>query len=54
MMTGSIFARRWPIAPTRLKTVTILHHPERQFWVIPHPPTAPAFAWPSILAHHTL
>ncbi len=45
-----LFARRWPIAPTRLKKVTIIHHPERQFWVIPHPPVAPAFAWPSILA----
>ena len=49
-----LFARRWPIAPSRLQTVTIVHHPERQFWVIPHPPVPPAFAWPSILAHYTL
>ena len=49
-----VFARRWPIAPTRLKSVTIVLHPDRQFWVIPHPPAAPTFAWPTILAHYSL
>ena len=29
-------------------------YPERPFWVIPHPPTAPAFAGPSLLAQHSL
>lgn len=37
-----------------LKSITIILHPERQFWVIPHPPLPPAFAWPSILAHYSL
>jgi hypothetical protein len=52
--TIEVFGRRWPITPTRLKSVTLILHPERQFWVIPHPPLPPAFAWPSILAHYSL
>ena len=52
--TIEFLGRRWPIAPTLLKSITIILHPERQFWVIPHPPLPPAFAWPSILAHYSL
>ena len=49
-----LLGRRWPIAPSRLKHLTIVLHPERQFWVIPHPPSPPVFAWPTILAHYSL
>ena len=49
-----LLGRRWPVAPTRLKSLTIILHPERQFWVIPHPPSPPAFAWPTVLAHYSL
>ena len=49
-----LLGRRWPVAPTRLKSLTIILHPERQFWVITHPPSPPAFAWPTVLAHYSL
>ena len=52
--TIELLGRLWLIAPTRLKSVTIVLHPGRQFWVIPHPPIPPAFAWPAILAHYSL
>ena len=52
--TIEFLGRRWPIAPTLLKSITIILHPERQFWVIPHPPLPPTFAWPSVLAHYSL
>jgi hypothetical protein len=52
--TIELLGRDWLIAPTLLKHVTIVLHPERQFWVIPHPPAPPAFAWPAILAHYSL
>ena len=52
--TIEFLGSRWPIAPTLLKSITILLHPERQFRVIPHPTLPPTFAWPSILAHYSL
>ena len=36
----------YEITPTKRKTVTIIHHPNRKFWVIEHPPVA---VWPSVL-----
>ena len=32
--------RSWAIAPTHRKTVGIIHHPDRQFWVVTEPPLA--------------
>jgi hypothetical protein len=29
----------YEISPTQRKTVTIVHHPTRKFWVLEHPPT---------------
>jgi hypothetical protein len=49
-----LLGRRRPVAPTHLKSLPILLHPQRQSWVIPHPPTPPAFAWPHVLAHYSL
>jgi hypothetical protein len=43
--------RNYEIAPTKRKTVTIIHHPNRCFWVIEYPPTD---LWPSVLAAFSL
>jgi len=41
----------YEISPTARKTVTVLFHPFRQFWVLEHPPK---FIWPTILGHFSL
>ena len=41
----------YQIASTLRKTVTIVHHPQRRFWILDHPPTD---VWPTILGHFTL
>jgi len=41
----------YEIAPTQRKTVTIVQHPKRKFWVLEHPPTD---VWPPILGAFTL
>jgi len=46
--------RSWPIGPTQRRTVTLVHHPDLQFWVIAHRPTAPDHRWPHILAKFSL
>lgn len=46
--------RSWPIAPTLKTSVTIIHHPGRQFWVVSAPPKPPDHRWPEILARHSL
>ncbi len=46
--------RSWPIAPTQRKTVTIIHHPFRQFWVVTQAPSAPLNNWPEILGKFSL
>jgi hypothetical protein len=38
--------RNYEIGSTLKKSVTIIHHPERKFWVVGHPPKA---VWPPIL-----
>jgi len=43
--------RNYEISSTLRKSVTIVHHPTRQFWVVEHPPKA---VWPPILGHFTL
>jgi hypothetical protein len=46
--------RSWPIAPTQRKTVVIIHHPHRQFWVVTQAPSAPLNNWPEILGKFSL
>jgi hypothetical protein len=46
--------RSWPIAPTTRQTVTLIYHPNCQFWVISQPPTPPQNRWPDILGKFSL
>ena len=41
----------YEISPTQRKTVTIVHHPNRKFWVLEHPPKD---VWPPVLGAFTL
>ena len=43
--------RNYEIAPTKRKTVTIIHHPNHCFWVCEQPPKD---VWPTVLASYTL
>ena len=43
--------RSYEIAPTKRKTVTIIHHPNHCFWVCEQPPKD---VWPTVLASYTL
>lgn len=47
--------QNWPVGPSRQKTVTIVHHPHRKFYVLAHrpDPQKPAL-WPPVLASHSL
>jgi hypothetical protein len=31
----------WPIAPTKRSSITLIHHPLRQFWAVTQPPSPP-------------
>jgi hypothetical protein len=46
--------RSWPIAPTKRSTVTLIHHPLRQFWAVAEPPRPPQNSWPEILGNYSL
>jgi len=46
--------RSWPISITARKTVTIIHHPQSQFWVVSQPPKPPQNRWPDILGKFSL
>ena len=46
--------RSWPIGATARKTVTIIHHPQSQFWVVSQPPKPPQNRWPDILGKFSL
>lgn len=52
--TIDFLGQNYPVAATTAKTVTVVHHPQRQFWVIPQPPAPDRPVWPAILAHHRL
>ena len=39
------------VAPTLRKTVTLVHHPRRRFWILEQPPKD---VWPTISGHFTL
>jgi hypothetical protein len=46
--------RSWPISATTRKSVTIIHHPHSQFWVVSQPPKPPQNRWPDILGKFSL
>jgi hypothetical protein len=46
--------RSWTIAPTKRATVTLIHHPLRQFWAVDQQPLPPQNNWPAILANYSL
>lgn len=43
--------QNYPVSSTRCRRATVVHHPNRQFWVVEGKPTS---AWPPILGHFTL
>jgi hypothetical protein len=44
----------WHIAPTQRPSVTLIHHPLRQFWAVTQPPSPPLNNWPEILGNYSL
>lgn len=52
--TIDFLGKAWSIAPTTKRTVTLIHHPQKRFWVVPHPPQPPQYRWPEILASYSL
>ena len=44
----------WPIAPTKGSSITLIHHPHRQFWAVTQPPSPPLNHWPEILGKYSL
>jgi hypothetical protein len=44
----------WPIAPTKRSSITLIHHPLRQFWAVSQPPAPPGNLWPEILGKYSL
>jgi hypothetical protein len=52
--TIDFLGRAWSIAPTAKRIVTLIHHPQKHFWVLPHPPQPPYYRWPDILASYSL
>lgn len=52
--TLDFLGKNWPVTPVSNKVVTIVHHPNQCFWVIPCPPDPENPIWPDVLAHHRL
>ena len=50
--TIDFLGRKWKISPTHQKTVIIVHHPNRRFWVIPQ--TKDLSKWPEVLGSYSL
>ena len=44
----------WPLSATARPTVTIIHHPHRQFWIVSQPPKPPANRRADILGKFSL
>lgn len=53
--TIDFLGQNWPVSPFQRKSVTIVHHPNRKFYVLADPPNpkTPSL-WPTILASHSL
>jgi hypothetical protein len=52
--TLDFLGQNWAVTPCRSKIVTIVHHPNHCFWVVPHPPDPNHPVWPNVLAHYRL
>jgi hypothetical protein len=52
--TMDFLGQNWSVTPARSKIVTVVHHPNQCFWVIPQPPNPNHPVWPDILAHYRL
>ena len=52
--TLDFLGKNWPVTPVGQKNVTLVHHPNQCFWVIPHLPNPHNPIWPAVLAHHRL
>ena len=52
--TVDFLGRPWQVSPTQRKTVTVVHHPAKRFWIVAHPPAPQNPVWPDILASYTL
>lgn len=52
--TLDFLGRNWSVTPVPNKIVTIVHHPEECFWVVPQPPDLKDPVWPNVLAHYRL
>jgi hypothetical protein len=46
--------RSWHIAPTKRSSITLIHHPLRQFWAVTQAPAPPLNTWPEILGNYSL
>jgi hypothetical protein len=46
--------KSWPISPTQRSSITLIHHPLRQFWAVTQPPSPPLNIWPEILGKYSL
>lgn len=46
--------RSWPIAPTARQAITLIYHPDAQFWAVDQPPAPPLNRWPKILGKFSL
>jgi hypothetical protein len=46
--------RSWHMAPTHCASITLIHHPHRQFWAVTQAPTPPLNTWPEILGNYSL
>jgi hypothetical protein len=44
----------WHIAPTKRSSITLIHHPRRQFWAVTQDPAPPLNIWPEILGNYSL
>ena len=52
--TLDFLGQNWAVTPSRSKIVTVVHHPNQCFWVIPQPPNPDHPVWPDVLAHYRL
>ena len=46
--------RSWHISPTKRSSITLIHHPLRQFWAVTQAPAPPLNTWPEILGNYSL
>ena len=44
----------WHLAPSKKSSITLIHHPLRQFWAVSEPPKPPLNTWPEILGKYSL